>query len=825
MRDPVVEFNPALLLHHLQAGVIIHDPDLRVRSANRPACDLLGLTLEQLSGREVMDPVWAFLREDGSPMPLEEYPVNRVLTSGELRGLTMGVRRPPSGDVVWAKINAYAEHDGDGHLERIVVTFIDVTGRTLAEAHNRHITQVLRAVRNVNQLIVREKDRDRLLTLACELLTETRGYRAAWICLRDATGDQMISFESGAGPTFGTGHARMDRGTWTPCATKALSTNDPIVRRCRTPECGDCPLAADHENLAVLAGPIGHEGLVHGALVVSLPVEMADDEEEQSLFREVSGDLGLALFLMRKEHESTLAQAALRESEAKFRTLVESSPDGIYIQTGGCLRYLNPAMAEIFGAADPTALLGTPVVERFAPGDRPLVDERIRLLNEDRRSVDRRELKVLRPDGTLLDAEFSGVPFVHDGLDGALVFARDISLRKRNSDEREKLRLQLARAQKLEAVGRLAGGVAHDFNNMLGVILGTGELMLEQVPEGSALREDLEAILTAARRSADITRQLLAFSRKQTIAPRAMDLNAAVQDLLKMLRRLLGEDVDLAWMPAPGLWNVKLDPSQLDQLLANLCVNARDAIAGVGRITIESANVTFDEAYCENHFGFTPGDFVMLGVSDDGCGMSPEVLEHIYEPFFTTKKAGEGTGLGMATVYGIVNQNEGFINVYSEPGSGTTFRIYLPRHHGPARDHLPGPEGTIPAGRGEWVLVVEDEVSILKMASSMLQRLGYRVLPAGSPAEALQVAGDHAGSLDLLLTDVVMPGMNGRDLSAALVRRFPHLRTLFMSGYTANVIAHRGMLDEGIHFLQKPFSKQDLAVRLREVLDDPNPRG
>jgi CheY-like chemotaxis protein len=262
-----------------------------------------------------------------------------------------------------------------------------------------------------------------------------------------------------------------------------------------------------------------------------------------------------------------------------------------------------------------------------------------------------------------------------------------------------------------------------------------------------------------------------------------------------------------------------MDPAQIDQILANLCVNSRDAIAGVGKVTIETANVTFDQAYCATHVGFTPGDFVMIAVSDDGCGIDPETKARLFEPFFTTKEAGRGTGLGLATVFGIVKQNNGFVNVYSEPGHGATFRIYLPRHVGEAEPLPRRFDAQAPAGRGETVLIVEDEPAILDLTRLMLEGIGYRVLAASTPAEARRIAEEHAGTIDLLITDVVMPDSNGRELASELARSNPNLRFLFMSGYTANAIAHRGVLDEGVHFLPKPFSRKDLAAKVREALN------
>jgi CheY-like chemotaxis protein len=364
----------------------------------------------------------------------------------------------------------------------------------------------------------------------------------------------------------------------------------------------------------------------------------------------------------------------------------------------------------------------------------------------------------------------------------------------------------------------LAGGVAHDFNNMLGVILGVAELAMEKIDPGTPLYDDLLQIQAAGRSSAELTRQLLTFARKQTVSPRALDLNQAVEGMLKMLQRLIGEDIDLDWNPQSGLWSVKMDPAQLDQLLANLCVNARDAIADVGKITIETANSTFDEADCADHPGFIPGDYVLLAVSDDGCGMDSAILDKIFEPFFTTKELGKGTGLGLATVYGIVKQNHGFINVYSEPDRGTTFKVYLSRHLGPA-EHFQRAEAAEPTMRGqETVILVEDEPALLKLTKRMLERLGYQVLAASGPAEAIRIAAEHPGKIDLLMTDVVMPEMNGRDLALRLLSSKAGLKCLFMSGYTSNVIAHHGVLDKNVHFLPKPFSLKDLSEKIREVL-------
>jgi PAS domain S-box-containing protein len=396
---------------------------------------------------------------------------------------------------------------------------------------------------------------------------------------------------------------------------------------------------------------------------------------------------------------------------------------------------------------------------------------------------------------------------------------RDITEYLRLQSEKEKLQEQFLQAQKMESVGRLAGGIAHDFNNMLSVISGHAQLALDALDPAHPLYHNLQEIQKAALHSADLTRQLLAFARKQTIAPKALNLNSVVVQSLSMLQRLIGEDIDLAWMPGHNLWSVHVDPTQINQIMTNLAVNARDAIEKHGKVTIETENISFDESYCAVHQGFVSGKYVMLAFSDDGRGMEKDILDRLFEPFFTTKKSGEGTGLGLATVYGIVKQNDSFINIYSEPGKGSTFKIYFPRYGD--MDIAETTEAKAESSRGgtETIMIVEDEPAVLSLTRTMLERLGYTVIAAKMPSEAIFLAQKHAGEIHLLLVDVVMPEMTGRELSERLSELRPKLNKLFMSGYTANVIAHRGVLDEGICFIQKPFSSKELAAKVREALE------
>ena len=510
---------------------------------------------------------------------------------------------------------------------------------------------------------------------------------------------------------------------------------------------------------------------------------------------------------------------ARKRADAERKRLlaaIEQAGEGIVMTDAqGNIEFVNPAFEQMTGYSQNEILGRNPRILKSGNHDEPFYRDLWETISNGRtwagRMINKRKDEKLYTEETTI----SPVREASGRIVNYVAVKRDIT-------EQLRLAAQFQQAQKMEAVGLLAGGVAHDYNNMLSVIIGYAELALEKVGPAEPLHANLEIIITAAKRSVNITRQLLAFARKQTIVPVVLDLNQTVESMLAMLRRLIGEDIDLAWLPKANLRPVKMDSTQVDQILANLCVNARDALAGTGKITIETGNAVFDAAYCADHFGFIEGAYVLLAVSDDGCGMNKEVLEHVFDPFFTTKGEGQGTGLGLSTVLGIVKQNNGFINVYSEPEKGTTFRVYLPQHveveHAVVSPH--NKASGLPLSRGETVLVVEDEPALLQMAQIMLRKLGYRVLAAGAPNEAIRLAEEHESEIHLAITDVVMPEMNGRDLAEWLQALYPGMKILFMSGYTADVIAHRGVLEAGVNFLPKPFSLKDLAAKVREVLQE-----
>ena len=514
------------------------------------------------------------------------------------------------------------------------------------------------------------------------------------------------------------------------------------------------------------------------------------------------------------------AEEALRESERNYREIYNATNDAIFIHDAGtgAILDVNDAMLQLFGFSREEAL-------RLGPNDSSLgvspysaVEAAQWMAKAAAEGPQVFEWQARRKNGEVFWVEVALKCADLSGRRCVLAVVRDIGERKRNEEEKAELAAQLQQAQRIESVGRLAGGVAHDFNNMLGVILGHTELALGRMSARHEARADLEAIQGAAQRSADLTRQLLAFARRQPITPRVLDLNQVVAGTLEMLRRLIGEDIQLGWRPQPDLWPVLVDPSQVDQIIANLCVNARDAIADIGRVTIETGNRTFTPADCEALPEVAPGPYVRLAVSDTGCGIDRDTLAHIFEPFFTTKAVGRGTGLGLATVYGAARQNGGFVDVDSEPGVGSTFAVYLPRCQGPRE---PGPTGAAArqAGRRDAViLVVEDEPSILDMTATMLGRHGYTVLTAGTPNEALRLARDHPGQLDLLITDVIMPEMNGRELAQRMTNLHPRLQCVYMSGYTADTIGRHGVLDEGVRYVQKPFTSSALLTTIAAAL-------
>ena len=508
-------------------------------------------------------------------------------------------------------------------------------------------------------------------------------------------------------------------------------------------------------------------------------------------------------------------QEDLRRSEANFRSLVMNAPYGICsCDSTGKILEANPAFLELLGTTGPGEVIGQHIFSLYADHE-----QWFELADHLRASTPFKGLTAewKRKTGTTV-VRVSGRAVSNSGKKDEIVFeifAEDVT-------ERRALEQQLRQSQKMEAVGRLAGGIAHDFNNLLMVISGYSEFLLERLGGEPHLRGPAQEIASASERASALTRQLLAFSRKQMLAPRIINLNDIATENLKMLTRMIGEDIDLVLSPGKSLWSVRADAGQIEQVIMNLAVNARDAMPTGGKLTIETANVTLDEEYARVHAPLHPGDYVMVSISDTGAGMDADTQSHIFEPFFTTKGP-KGTGLGLSTVYGIVKQSGGYIWVYSEVGRGTTFKIYLPRVPSveePAVLPVAAPVQFQKVEPGtETILLVEDETNLRYLARQYLEKQGYKVVEAADGAVAMQIAVAHEGIIHLLLTDVIMPGMNGRELAQRISEIRPNVKVLYMSGYTENVIGQDGTLDAGVRLLQKPFNLRDLKSKVREVLD------
>lgn len=520
-------------------------------------------------------------------------------------------------------------------------------------------------------------------------------------------------------------------------------------------------------------------------------------------------------------------QQSLAASEERLRLLSQQVPGLVYefqmFPDGRlCFPYVSENIRDLFGRSPKEVLSdASAVLENVHPDDHNRVFESIRTSFHTLNIWDC-EFRFQHPQKGILWIWGHSKPTAQP--DGSVLwhgYLVDISERKAAENEREQLLIRLNQAHKMESVGRLAGGIAHDFNNMLGVILGNVQLVLERLDAEHPMREELADIENAAKSSVDLIRQLLAFARKQTVAPKILDLNETLKGTLKMLRRVIEEQIHFDWRPGSDVGQVYMDPSQLNQIMTNLCVNARDAIAGAGTITIETAHVTYDRPPMLEDSEHTSSDFVMLSVSDDGCGIEADLINHLFEPFFTTKDVGKGSGLGLATVYGAVKQNDGFIEVMGEPNQGTTFKIYLPCYDKKPRSAQQEESSANPLANAETIFLVEDETAILKMTTAMLKRMGYTVIPTSSPSQAIGIAQKHQGHISLLMTDIIMPEMSGQNLAKQLMTNNPDMKCLLMSGYTADTIADHGAIEDDLQFIQKPFTKKELTDKLRTIFDRP----
>lgn len=677
------------LINTAQAAILLLDPQGKIVHFNPYFAEISGYRLEEVVGKDWFT---VFLPENEQKHTADLFirAIKGEPTIGNVSAIICknGSRR----DFEWYDKTI---KDINGQVTGLLAIGQDITEHRKGELKIQHLNRVLRAIRNVNQLIVREKNVDNLIQEACNLMVEFRGYTGAWIILTEGNGKFVQWVQAGMENSAVKKQEKLRIDVLPECCKiEEMSSKVSLISN-RQELCKGCPLAEVKTGCDCLNLQLQHGNQIFGYLGVMIESSLGVDEEELSLFTEMAGDVAFALYSINQS-------------------------------------------------------------KKMAEGE----------------------------------------------------------------ESRALLEAQLRQSHKMEAIGQLAGGVAHDFNNMLQIINSNAELAMTLLDSSSPVYQNLSEILGAGERSARLTRQLLAFARKQTIKPHILDLNEVVESILKMLKRLIGENIDLKWQPSDQPCRINMDPAQIDQILANLVVNARDAIAGVGSISIRTDRTDFALARELISSDVVPGQFVLLTISDDGRGMSPQTLERIFEPFFTTKELGSGTGLGLPTVYGIVKQNDGYINVDSQPGNGTAFKIFFPacqKENETASEVIP----EAATGGSETILVVEDEPALLRICKRNLEKLGYHVLSAHCPEDALKIAEEYTDRIDLLLTDVIMPQMSGCDLYLKFRVIRPQARCLFMSGYTDDFIFQNSKLVADIQCLQKPFSKTELAEKLRQTFQTP----
>jgi two-component system, cell cycle sensor histidine kinase and response regulator CckA len=736
-------------------------------------------------------------------------------------------RNPPKVllDELHSEVNELKRTVEREHDQALMRERKDHDERALSEASLRSVNRRLQMIRHCDQALIRAPDELSLLHTICKIAVEIGGYALAWVGFAEHDAEKSVRAVAIAGDS-----SYLDDITVTWSETPAGHGPIGTAIRNRAPSAfqnieenpnfqlwRDAALKRGYASVCAL--PLITNDQVLGAIGIYSGASDAFDSEEVRLLSELATDLAFGISVLRAHQEHLRAEAALAASEERFKRLLQNSNDIIatldedfnYSSVGGPVENLL--------GWNPQELVGTSCTSSIHPEDIASAEVNFFQALKTPGAVRQLEYRVRHKQGRWIYLEAVGTNCLNDEVvRGIVLNIRDISARKSGEIERQHLQNQLQQAMKMEAVGRLAGGIAHDFNNLLTIIHGNVELAKLALDQGNTVLQNLDEVMRATQSAASLTRQLLSFSRRQIIEPRSVDLNQLVANLQKMLVRLIGEDIALQTQLEQGLEPVLIDPGQFEQVLVNLVVNARDAMPKGGRLAIETASVILTPEVCERHPDLRPGPFVRLTVTDSGLGMSEEVRLRLFEPFFTTKPKGKGTGLGLATIFGAVNQAGGAIEVESELDAGSTFRIYLPRSAEPVEQAASAsPMKSIPTGH-ETVLLVEDDTTVRELASRMLLRLGYRTLVAMNGAEARALADGHEGVIDLLMTDIVMPDVNGKELAADILTRRPHLRVLYVSGYTEHTAFQTNTGNKPAHFISKPFSMQALARKIREVL-------
>ncbi|EYF05434.1 ATP-binding protein [Chondromyces apiculatus] len=822
---PQLQEGGALLeavLHTSVAAITMLDTAGRIVSANGRAETILGLTTDELLRRTYNAPEWQSHALDGGPLTDEMTPFAQVMRSGQP---VFDVRQAitwPDGRRKLLSINGAPIRNARGEIVSVVCSVNDITQRLRTE---QILQRIVESTAHTGQAYIAS---------LVQALGEGLDVRCAFVSEIVGEGDRARSVA-----VWRDGAAALDFEhalAGTPCA-EVVAPRVVFHRRGVAAQFPADPRLREMAAESYLGVPL----ISSSKRILGLMALISDEPIDETLQPETM--LQIFADKVAAEIERKHAEDESRRSATRLRQAARIARLGIWewdLCTGAV--QWSDEMCAIYGVthADVTGKADD-YLDRIHPDDRP---EQIALLQKLLDSVNDHsegaswdgtheitpsntaEFRLMRPDGAVRSV--SGHAMLTVGPDGKpqrlLGTLLDLTEQKQAEAEREELRSRLLQAQKMESIGRLAGGVAHDFNNLLTAILCCAELGAQR-GDGERAQDYFQQITEAAGRGARLTGQLLAFARKQVLEPRVLDLNELVERGIEMLRRLIGAHVEIVWIPARDLGRVKGDAGQIEQVLVNLVVNARDAMPSGGRVTIETADVTLTEDYAHKRTEIEPGEYVMLAVTDTGSGIAPELMSMIFEPFFTTKEAGKGTGLGLATCYGIVKQHRGHLAVYSEPGRGATFRVYLPQAKQPLSPRAATSEVTRPTAGTETVLIVEDYGPVRTMIRELFVDLGYTVLVAQDGEEALETARAHRGAIDILVTDVIMPRMGGKELAAHLVEERPHLRVLYTSGYAENAIVQHGILRPGSAFIAKPYRPSELAERVRVLLDEPPPAG
>jgi PAS domain S-box-containing protein len=815
-RDAELE-NRAVLAHYSYLSRSAHDAILlmdqkgRIVEANDRALTMYGFSHEELVGMNA-----EALEARDAPHRLSECWTE---SNEDTKALVETIQTRKDGSTFWAEINALKiDIEGTAYHQAIIR---DITQRNREKRQLENANRLYAVLSGCSQAIFRAATEQELFDGVCEAAVQEGGFPLAGIVKAELESKDVHPVAS-AGPSKAYLNeirlsARLDAFGQGVIGT-AFRTGGTAVSE----DVGhDSRMAAWHERarkwglLSLICVPVKRRQEVEFAFVLYSTETSFFNPPEIQLVEEIGAKISYALGRLDEESGRKAAEAALLQSEVRYRLLVESAPLGLYVHRNGLTKYMNPAGLRMLGAASMEAVADKDLMIFIHPDDRRLVAQRILRLHEGE-PAPLIEERFVRIDGSVFHVEVSAVPIQFDGEDSILVFFIDATQRKVAEADRARMEEQFLQAQKMESVGRMAGGVAHDFNNNLTVINGYCDLLLSSLSAGDPIRAQLALIRKAGDQAAKLTRQLLTFSHKQAFSPQHVDLNEVVTEAKSLFSRLLGEHIQIVTQLDSSLPCVLADPTQINQVLMNLAINARDAMPEGGKLTIATESVHLRDDQVVRIVGARPGHFVALTISDTGVGMDAETRRHIFEPFFTTKPRGSGTGLGLATVYGIVQQSRGWVEVMSEPGMGTRFRVLLPAVTGAATRNVE-PAAHEGSGHGT-VLLVEDQDDVRSLTRTILENLGYSVLEAPSGAKALEISAQHQGTIDILVTDVVMPGMSGRALARRLCSLRPSIKVLLVSGY-ARVDAHEdGNIESEFDLLPKPFTHTALASKMQEVL-------